>query len=80
MSFLFLTFWQPLLAISFRCVFVWSEAKDLIMLTAVLAEGSREWDNAWQIHTLLLCAQSVMKNVHGALLFPKQKDLPSELY
>ena len=59
---------------------VWSEAKDLIVLTAVVAEGSRDWGNTWQIHTLLLGAQSVMKNVHGALLYPRQNNLPSQLY
>lgn len=33
----------------------WSEAKDLIKLTAVAAEVSREWGSAWQIPRLLLC-------------------------
>ena len=52
---------------------MWSEAKGLIMLTAVAAkgvfthdQGSRECGCAWQIHRLLLCTMSVMKNVHGA--------------
>ena len=40
-----------------------SESKDLIMLTAGLAEGSREganaWANAWQIHTSL--SESLMR-------------------
>ena len=53
---------------------MWSEAKDLIMLTAVAAEGvctheqeSRECGCTWQIHRLLLCTLSAMKNVHAAL-------------
>ena len=52
---------------------MWSEEEDLIMLTAVAAEGvftheqgSRECGCAWQIHRFLLCTLSVMKNVHGA--------------
>ena len=62
------------------CVMVWSEAKDQIMLTAVKAEGSREWGTVWLIHTSLLCALSVMKKVHGILLYPRQNNLPSQLY
>ena len=63
---------------------MWSETKDLIMLTAVSTEGvymrdqgSRECGCAWQIHRLLLCTLSVMKNVHGALLYTRQNNLPS---
>ena len=55
------------------------------MLTAVAAEGvfmydqgSRECGCAWQIHRLLLCTVSVMKNVHGALLYTRQNNLPSQ--
>ena len=57
---------------------VWSEAKDLIMPTA--AEGSREWGSAWQIHRWLLSALYVMEIVHGALLYPRQNDFPSQLH
>ena len=55
------------------------------MLTAVAAEGvfmhdqgSRECGCAWQIHRLLLCTVSVMKNVHGALPYTRQNNLPSQ--
>ena len=66
---------------------MWSEAKDLIMQTTVAAEegftheqGSRECGCAWQIHRLLLCTvcQQMSTNVHGALLYPRQNNLPSQ--
>ena len=63
---------------------MWSEAKDLIMLTTVAAEGgftheqgSRECGCAWQ-NIDCSYVQSVMKNVHGALLYPRQNNLPSQ--
>ena len=64
---------------------MWSETKDLIMLTAVAAEGvfmydqgSRECGCAWQIHRLLLYTVSLMKNVHGALLYTRPNNLSSQ--
>ena len=56
------------------------------MLTAVAAEGGgvspmnrdQECCCAWQIHRLLLCKLSAMKTVHGALLYPRQNNLPSQ--
>lgn len=62
------------------CVMVWSEAKDQIILTAVKAEGSREWGTVWQIHKLLLNALSVLKNLYGILPSPRKNNLPSQLY
>ena len=37
------------------CVMVWSEAKDQIMLTAVKAEGSREWGSLADTYIALMC-------------------------
>ena len=51
---------------------MWSEAKDLTLLTAVEAEGSRDWGSDRQIH--------VMINVHDALLYPRHNNLPFQLY
>ena len=55
---------------SFRSVKVWSEAKDLLMLSAVAAEGvfnhkqgSLERGSAWQRATSTLCAQEGNFNV-----------------
>ena len=41
--------------IYFMCVMVWSEAKDQIMLTAVKAEGSREWGSLADTYIALMC-------------------------
>lgn len=67
---LFMIFIFVCLKTSFRSVMVWSEAKDLLMLSAVAAEGvfnhkqvSRERGSAWQRAASTLCAQEGNFNV-----------------